>query len=85
MYSSTHSLTSALEGGEWSASSSGRLTPRERVPGTHWIGGWMGPRAVWDAMVKRKILSLRRESNPSTPVSCTFNKYIVQFHMVLCV
>jgi hypothetical protein len=23
----------------------GRFTPRERVPGTHWIGGWVGPRA----------------------------------------
>jgi hypothetical protein len=46
MYSSTHSLTSALDGGEWSASRPGRFTPRERVPGTHWIGGWLGPRAV---------------------------------------
>jgi hypothetical protein len=40
MYSSTHSLTSALDGGEWSASRLGRFTPRERVPGTHWKGGW---------------------------------------------
>jgi hypothetical protein len=38
-YSSTHSLTSALDGGEWSASCPGRFTPRERTPGTHWIGG----------------------------------------------
>jgi hypothetical protein len=34
------------------------LTPRERAPGTHWIGGWVGPRAVLDAVVKRKILNL---------------------------
>jgi hypothetical protein len=40
------SLTSALDGGEWSASRPGRFTPRERNPGTHWIGGWVGPRAV---------------------------------------
>jgi hypothetical protein len=33
-------LTSALDGGEWSASRSGPFTP-----GTHWIGGWMDPRA----------------------------------------
>jgi hypothetical protein len=45
MYSSTHSLTLALDEGEWSASRSGRFTPRERPPGTHWIGGWVGPRA----------------------------------------
>jgi hypothetical protein len=40
-----HSLTSGLDGGEWSASRLGRFTPRERAPGTHWIGGWVGPRA----------------------------------------
>jgi hypothetical protein len=31
-YSSTNSLTSALSGGEWSASRHGRFTPRERAP-----------------------------------------------------
>jgi hypothetical protein len=35
-------LTSALDGGEWSASRPSRFFPRESVPGTHWIGGWMG-------------------------------------------
>jgi hypothetical protein len=45
-------VTSALDGGEWSASRTGRFTPRERSTGTHWIGGWMGPRAVLDAVVK---------------------------------
>jgi hypothetical protein len=40
-----HSLTSALDGGEWSASRPCRFTPRERAPPTHWIGGWVGPRA----------------------------------------
>jgi hypothetical protein len=48
-------LTSALDGGEWSASRPGRFTPREGAPVTHWIGGWVGPRAVLDAVVKRKI------------------------------
>jgi hypothetical protein len=55
-----HSLTSALDGGEWSA-------PRERAPDTHWIGGWVGPRADLDAVVKRKIPIPHRESNPRTP------------------
>jgi hypothetical protein len=41
-YSSTHSLTSALDWGEWSASRPGRFTPRERVPSNHWMGaGWV--------------------------------------------
>jgi hypothetical protein len=67
-YSSTHSLTSGLDGGEWSASRPGRFTLRERAPVTHCIGGWVGPRAVLDTMVKRKIPSPRRESNPRTPI-----------------
>jgi len=24
----------------------GRFTPRERAPGTHWIGGWVGLKSV---------------------------------------
>jgi hypothetical protein len=67
-YSSTHPLTSALDGGEWSASRPYRFTPRERAPGTHWIGGWVGPRAVLDAVVKRKIPSPLWESNPRIPI-----------------
>ena len=41
LYSST---TAALEGGEWSAARRGRTSPRERT-GTHFTGGWVGPRA----------------------------------------
>jgi hypothetical protein len=67
-YSFTHSLTSALDGDEWSASRPGHFTPREIAPGTHWIGGCVGPRAVLDAVVKRKIPSPRRESKPRTAI-----------------
>jgi hypothetical protein len=62
-YSSTHSLTWALDGGEWLALRPGLFTPRERNIGTHWIEDWMGPRAGLDAVVKRKIPSPRRDSN----------------------
>jgi hypothetical protein len=62
-----HSLTLAL-GGEWSASRPGSFTPRERALGTHWVGGWVGRRAVLDVMVKIKIPSPRRESNPKTSI-----------------
>jgi hypothetical protein len=27
---------------------------RERAPGTHWIGGWVGPRACLDVVAKKK-------------------------------
>jgi hypothetical protein len=67
--SSTHSLTSALDGGEWSASRPGRSIPRERAAGTHWIGDWVGPRAGLDAVVKGEIPSPRRKSKPRTHVS----------------
>jgi hypothetical protein len=44
------------------------LSLRERAPRTHWTGGWVGPRAVLDTVVKRKIPSSPRESNPRTPI-----------------
>jgi hypothetical protein len=68
MYSSTHSLTSTLDGVEWSASRLGHFTPGERVLGTHWIGSWVGPRAGLNTVSKRKIPSPRRESNPDHPI-----------------
>jgi len=51
-YSSTYSLTPALDGCVWSASRPGLFTPAERAPSTHWIGGWVGTRAVLDAVRK---------------------------------
>ena len=39
------SMTVALEGGEWSAARPGRTLPPQERPGTHFIGGWVGPRA----------------------------------------
>jgi hypothetical protein len=47
------SLTLALVGGEWSASRSG-----ERATGTHWIGGYVGPRTGLDDVEKNKFLTL---------------------------
>jgi hypothetical protein len=51
-------LTSALAGGEWSASSPGRFTPGESAPDTHWLGGWVDPRAGLDDVEKKKFLTL---------------------------
>jgi hypothetical protein len=41
------------------------LYPKGKSP---WIGGWVGPRAVLDAVLKRKIPSPRRKSKPRTPI-----------------
>jgi hypothetical protein len=52
-------LTLALVGGELSASCPCRFTPGKRGPGTHWIGGWVDPRAGLDGVEKFKFLTLQ--------------------------
>jgi hypothetical protein len=59
-------LTSALVGGEWSASRPSRFTLGKRALGTHRIGGWVDPGVGMNAVEKRKILHCR-ESNPGHP------------------
>jgi hypothetical protein len=40
--------------------------PQGKIPGTPWIGGWVGPRAGLDAVVRRKIPKFYRELNPES-------------------
>jgi hypothetical protein len=47
-------LTSALDGGECSALRADRFASEEIVPYTHWIGGWVDPRAVMDVVEKMR-------------------------------
>jgi hypothetical protein len=61
-------LTSALAGGEWSASRLGRFTPRDRALRTHWIGGWVDPRAGLDGVEKNLYLC----SSLKVTDMCTF-------------
>jgi hypothetical protein len=42
--------------------------PREAVPGIHFTGGWVGPKASMDNIGKRKISYLCRESNSESSV-----------------
>jgi hypothetical protein len=58
-------LTSVLDGGEWSASRSGHFISGGRASGTHWVGGWVGPRAGLDA-ADRKTMNTPVENR--TPV-----------------
>ena len=55
-------LTTALEGGGWSAARPGRTLPQER-PGTHFTGGWVGPRAGLDG----QKITPHRDSIPGRP------------------
>jgi hypothetical protein len=72
--------SSALAGVEWSASRPGRFTPVERAPGTHWIGGWVDPRADRDDVKKKKFLNLPGlELRPSVlqPVASRYADYAI--------
>jgi hypothetical protein len=60
-------LTSALGGSEWAASCPSCFTSGERASDTHWIGGWVGPRASLNAVEQRKISCPCQELNPSCP------------------
>jgi hypothetical protein len=47
-----------LDLGEWSASGPCLLNPKESASGTHWIGGWVDPRAGLEDVEMRKSLTL---------------------------
>jgi hypothetical protein len=51
--SNEHHALKAYWGSEGIASRPGRFTPKERVPGIHWIRSWVHPRAGLDAVVKK--------------------------------
>jgi hypothetical protein len=74
-------LTLALVGGECSASRPGRFTPCERAPGTHWKGGWVGPRSSLDDMEKKKFLTLPGlELQPLRRPACSQLLYQLHYH-----
>jgi hypothetical protein len=52
-------FTSALVGGDWSASRPGRFTLGEIAPGTHWIGGCVNTSTKW----RSENFCLYRDSN----------------------
>jgi hypothetical protein len=58
MYRSTSSLPRVLAGCDWSASCPCRFTPGGRALCTHYIRGWVDPRAGLEDVEKRKFLTL---------------------------
>jgi hypothetical protein len=71
-------LTWVLVGGQWSASHPSCSTPGEGAYSTHWIGGWVGPRAGFDDMEKRKFLAL-----PGLKFQLTKEQFLILLHQVL--
>jgi hypothetical protein len=51
-------LSSALDGGDWSASCPSCFTFRQRAHANNWIGGWVGSRPSLTTVEKRKFLLL---------------------------
>jgi hypothetical protein len=75
-------LTSALDGGEWSASHPCYFTARETAHGTHCTGGRVGHRDGLDVMEKRKISCPYRETNldPSVAQPVAWSLYRLSYH-----
>jgi hypothetical protein len=61
-------LTSALDGGEWSASRPGRALLPGKDHGTYCTEGWVGPRAGLDTEERGKIHCPCQGSNLDRPV-----------------
>jgi hypothetical protein len=60
-------MTSALDGVSGQRClTPAAIFPRGKDPGTHWTGGWAGPRAILDTEVREKNLSLP-EIKPPLP------------------
>jgi hypothetical protein len=75
-------MTPSLEGVEWSAAPLGRTLPQER-PGTHFTGGWVGPRTGLDG---RKISSSPGfDPGPSSPQSVTIPTELPGPHLNTCI
>ena len=57
-------MTTALERGKGSTSRPGRFLPPGK-PGTHYTGGWVGPRASLDSCGKSFLTGIRSQDRPA--------------------
>jgi ribosome modulation factor len=73
----------SVPGPTWRSEENSPFTPekRKRAPGTHWIGGWVGPRADLESVLKTKISCPCRESNPGRP-ACHYQIHHVTSYML---
>jgi hypothetical protein len=84
------SFTSALVGGELSASCSGRFIAVEKISDTRRIGGWVGPITGLDTVENRKVLTplgiecqFLWSSKPQTVAIPTALPRLLGFRMVI--
>jgi hypothetical protein len=70
-------LTSALDGGEWSASCPCRFTRMERATDTHWIGGWVGPELVWMLWRREKSCTAGNWTQDIQPVARHYTDWAI--------
>jgi hypothetical protein len=68
-------LTSALYGGDWSASCPGRFTP-----GTHWIEAGWTPESVWTRWPTAKLRALAKNRTPSRLSQVFFKLWVVPYY-----
>lgn len=61
-----------------------RFNPKENVPGTHWIRGWLGHTAGLDAVEKGKIYFPCCESNSGRQKSVTTPAELSQHLLFIC-
>jgi hypothetical protein len=61
-------MSSALDGGECSASRPGRFIPRERASGTDWTGGWVGPQSQVGRCEEKNLANLGNRIPAVRPV-----------------
>jgi hypothetical protein len=70
-------LNSALHGGDWSASSAGRLNAGKRAPGSHWTGNCVGLRPGLDPV--DKSFAPARDRNPAiNPFACRYTDWTLK-------
>jgi hypothetical protein len=74
-------LTSALDGGEWSASRTSRFISGVRVAGSNCTEGWVGPRAGMDDMVKGKNPIILPAGNLAPPPRLPVVQPVIQKHL----
>jgi hypothetical protein len=63
------------------------FTPGERAPGTHWIGGWVGPITGLNFVEKRNILPLpvaRRDSKDTGVLRVECTPLHIYFSLEFC-